>query len=77
MRRKCYILAICSFIIALSIYVFTYFLFHYFGPEGFSSVYRETAAKPFVTLLLGVWGVSFHFAGVMSLLIGRIFFPKE
>lgn len=47
-------------------------------PEGgFSSVYRELPEKPMVTLLFGIWGVTFQFAGVMSLLIGNIFFSKE
>ena len=78
MRKKCNTLALWSFVIALVIYVFTYFLFHYLNADGcFTAVYQETVAKPFVTLLFGIWGVTFHFAGVMSLLIGRIFFTKE
>lgn len=30
-----------------------------------------------VTLLFGIWGATFQFAGVMSLLIGNSFFSKE
>lgn len=78
MKKKCNILALCSFIIALLIYIFTYFLYHYLGPDGsFVSVYRETAAKPFITFLFGIWGVTFQFAGVISLLLGKIFFSNE
>ena len=78
MRKKCNTMAIWSFLIAFLIYLFTYFLFHYMGPDGrFVTVYQETPAKPFVTLLFGIWGVMFHFAGVMSLLIGKIFFSKD
>lgn len=78
MRKKCNILAVCSFLTALAIFVFTYFLYHYLSPEGiFTPVLQETPVKPFITLLFGIWGVCFLFAGVMSLLIGRIFFPKE
>ena len=77
MRKKCYILALLSFLIALAIYVFTYFLYHFLGPESFSlAVCQDMPAKPFVTLLFGILGVCFHFAGVMCLLIGRIFFAK-
>ena len=78
MRKKCNTLALWSFAIALAIYVFTYFLYHYLSPDGgFTTVFQETAAKPFVTLLFGIWGVTFHFAGVMSLLVGKIFFSDK
>lgn len=78
MRKKCNALAICSLLIALAIFVFTYFLFHYLSPDGgFTAVLQETPAKPFVTLLFGIWGVTFLFAAVMSWLVGRIFFPKD
>lgn len=78
MRKKCNILALCSFALALAIYVLTYFLYHHLSPDGiFTAVFRETPEKPFITLLFGIWGVTFHFAGVMSLLIGKIFFSKE
>lgn len=77
MRKKCYILALWSFLIALAIYVFTYFLYHRLGPDGiFLPVCQDGPVKPLVTLLFGTWGVCFHFAGVMCLLIGRIFFAK-
>lgn len=78
MRKKCNILALCSFIIAVVILVITYFVFHYMGDDcRFSTVFNEEPAKPFVTFLLGMWGVMHHFAAVMCLLIGQIFFPKS
>jgi hypothetical protein len=78
MRKKCNTLALWSFVIALATYVFTYLLYHYLGPDGsFVHSYHETAVKPFVTLMFGIIGVMFHFAGLISLLIGKIFFSKE
>lgn len=78
MRKKFNILGVCSLILSFCIYVFSYFLFHYLGPEGgFSSKFQKKPAKPFVTLLFGIWGVTFHFAGIMCFLIGKIFFPIE
>jgi len=78
MRKKCNKLALWSFAIAFATYVFTYCLFHYLGPNGiFVHVYHETAVKPFVTLLFGILGVMFHFAGTICLLIGKIFFSEE
>lgn len=77
MRRKCNILAICSFMIALAIYLFTYYLYHHLGADGtFSTAYHETATKPFITLLFAVWGVIHQFAAVTSWLVGRIFFSN-
>lgn len=78
MRKKWYSLSICSFIIALAIFVFSYFLYHYMGPDGkFISTYCETPEKPFVTLLFGIWGVTFLFSSVMSFLVANIFYPKK
>lgn len=78
MRKKCNLLALWSFALALATYVLTYFMFHYLGPDGsFMHAYHDAAVKPFVTLLLGILGVMFHSAGVLSILIGRIFFSKE
>ena len=76
-RTKCYILALCSFAVSLAIYAFTYFLYHYLGPDGFSNVFRDVPFKPVVTLYFGVWGVMFQFAAIMSLLVGWIFFPRK
>ena len=76
MRKKCNTLAASSF--AIAIYVFTYFLFHYIGPEGqILAEYQKTVSKPFIVLFFGIWGVMFQFAAVMSLLIGKIFFSES
>ena len=78
MRKKCYILSVCCFLLTLAIYAFSYYLYHYAAPDGgFTTVFQTEPAKPLVTFLFGVWGVTFHFASVMSLLIGWIFFPAE
>ena len=78
MRKKCYIFALCSFLLALAIYVFSYYLYHYASPDGgFTSVYQLEAAKPMVTWLFAIWGVTLQGAAVVSLLAGWIFFPKE
>ena len=78
MRKKFNRLALWSFILCLAIYVFSYILYHYLSPAGgFTSVFQTEPAKPLVTYLFAIWGVCFHFASVMSLLIGRIFFSDK
>ena len=78
MKKKCSRLALCSFVLALIIFIFSYILYHYAAPDGgFSALYREDPAKPLVTLLFAIWGVHFLFAAVMSLLVGHIFFKEN
>ena len=78
MRKKCFIMAIISFGIALAIYAFTYYLYQYLGNDGgFGTVFQSEPQKPLVTVYFGVWGVMHQFAAVSSLLVGIIFFPKE
>ena len=78
MRRKCFTMAIVSFIIALAIYGFTYYLYHYLSEGGgFGNIYHEDPVKPVVTIYFGVWGVMHQFAALTSFLVGLIFFPKD
>ena len=78
MRKKCFVMAIVCFAIALAIYAFTYYLYHYLGADGsFGTVYHSEPAKPLVTFYFGIWGVMHQFAAVTSFVIGIIFFPKE
>ena len=76
-RKKCFTLAAISFVLALAIFGFSYYLYHYLGPDGsFGTVFQTTPVKPLVTLYCGMWGVLHFFAAVTSFLIGLIFFPK-
>ena len=78
MRRNCIRLSLCSFGWALGLFVFSYFLYHYTLPTGgFTTTWQPEPGKPWITFLFAVWGVTFLFAGVMSLLVGWIFFEKE
>ena len=71
-------MAIVSFATALAIFAFTYCLYHYLGPDyRFGTVFQTTPVKPLVTLYCGILGVLHHFAAVVSLMIGLIFFPKD
>ena len=74
MKMKFLILSAISFIIALAIFLFTFYLYHYVDVCGVvSAVKLDSPGKPFVTLLFGVWGTCFLFAIVMSLLAAFIF----
>ena len=78
MKQKFKKLSLWSFILALALFVWSYFLFHYATPEGgFSLVYRAEPAKPLVTELWSILGVLFLFSSILSGIIGRIFFPGQ
>ena len=77
MKKKCCRLAICSFLLALGIFIFSYLLYHHLGPDGFTAIRRTEPLKPMVTWLFAIWGTHFLFAGFMSLLVGHIFFKEQ
>lgn len=71
-------MAIVSFVIALAVFAFSYYFYHYFGPDGsFGTVFYKQPVKPFVASCLGMWGVMHVFAAVTSFVAGLIFFPKD
>lgn len=78
MRKKCFIMAIVSMVMAFAIYGFTYCLYHYLSVDGgFGPIFHSEPVKPLVTFYFGLWGVMHQFAAFVSLAIGLIFFPKE
>lgn len=77
MKKKFLILSLCSFVLSVFILVFSYFVYHYLTPEGFSAIWHAQAQKPFVTELLANLGVLFFFSSIMSLLIAIIFSDRK
>ena len=77
MKKKCNTLALWSFLVALGIFLISYILYHHLGPEGFTVLRRTEPFKPMITWLFAIWGTHFLFAGIMSLLVGKIFFKEK
>ena len=78
MKKKWYQLSLWCFLLALAIFVLSYIFYHHFTPTGvFTAVWQEEAGKPFVTLLLAVWGVLFLFGSSISFLVARIFYADQ
>ena len=75
MKRKFITLSIVSLILAIALFVLSFYIFHYITPEGkFSNIWYSTPNKPFVTNLFAIWGVMHLFTSTTSLLIAKIFF---
>ena len=78
MKKKFQTLSLWSLVLALAIFVFSYFLYHYVTPTGaFTTVYQQQPGKPLVTELFSILGTLFLFSGILSGMIAKIFFPKE
>ena len=73
-KKKFFILSLCCLVLALGIFLFSHFLYHYVTADfSLSAVYLTEPQKPMVTWLFAIWGVCFLFAGVFSFLLGLIF----
>ena len=78
MKKKLLTLSVCSFILAVAIFVLSYFMYHYMGPGGvWLSVWQPAPGKPFVTQLVSDLGVLFLFSSIMSAISAIIFFPNK
>ena len=60
-------------IIGVAILLISYFCFHYVTDEGITLVWHPEAGKPYVTILIGIFGVLFMWTSAMSLLLGLVF----
>lgn len=76
-RKNFFKLAIITLAIGVLLLAFTYFFYHFATDAGLSLVWHKEIGKPFVTNLVGFFGVLFVWASVMSFLIGVIFFKKQ
>ena len=70
MKKKCKSLSARCFLLSLLSFAVDYVLFHYVTADGtFTTVFQQQAGKPYVTLYVGILGVLFLFASLLSLLI--------
>ena len=78
MKQKFQTLSRRSLVVALAIFVFTFFFYHYVTPDFTLTLeYQQEPGKPLITQLLSILGTMFLFAGILSGMIARIFFPEK
>lgn len=77
MKKKFNKISLVSFISSAVVFVINYFFFHFVTDEGISLIFHEEVGKPFVANLIGQLGVHLLAAGIISLMISIIFFPKS
>ena len=77
MRKKFIKLSLITFIVEVVFFVIAFFCFHYLTDQGFSTIWRAEADKPFVTEVLGDFAVLNIATSFISLLICFIFNDKK
>lgn len=73
MNKKLLKLSLICFIVSVVTLIIAYFFFHYVTDNGITLIKQEEAGKPFVTNLIGQFGVLFLFTSVLSLIIAYVF----
>ncbi len=64
-------------IIGVIVLVIAYFFFHFVTDEGIALVWHPEAGKPFISELIGTFGVLFLWASAISLIASFVFFNKK
>ena len=76
-RKKLFQFSLVTLAIGLFVLAIAYFFFHFVTDEGITFVWHPEPGKPFVTDLIGIFGVLFLFASAISCISAFLFFEKE
>ena len=77
MRKKLLKLSAILLIIGIAVLAISFFFFHFVTDDGITLVWHEEAGKPFVTMLIGVFGAMLMAESLTSLLLALVMFKKE
>ena len=75
-RKNLMTLSVISGIVAVVMEILAYVCFHFLGDDGFHA-WQPEAGKPFVTDMIGFFGVLMIFACVVFLMIACVCYPKK
>ena len=70
-------LSLITLIIGLIVLAIAYFFFHFVTDDGITLTWHPEAGKPFVTDLIGMFGVLFLWSSAMSLISALVFFNDK
>lgn len=76
-KATLYKFSLILLLIGLAVLAIAYYFFHFVTDDGFTLTFHEEAGKPFVTILIGIFGVLFVFASAFSALFAAIVLPKD
>lgn len=70
-------LSLITLIIGIIVLAIAYFFFHFVTDDGITLTWHPEAGKPFVTDLIGIFGVLFLWSSAMSLISALVFFNDK
>lgn len=70
-------LSFTSFLIAIIVFVFDYLFYHFVTDDGISIFWHEEVGKPFITEIIGDFGVLFLFFSIITFLVACICFKND
>jgi hypothetical protein len=73
-QKNLFKFSLINLIIGIAVLLIAFFFFHFVTDSGITTVFQKEAGKPFVTLLIGIFGVLFVFASAISALSALVFF---
>jgi multisubunit Na+/H+ antiporter MnhB subunit len=77
MRKKLFKLAAILLIIGIAVLGISFFFFHFVTDDGITLIWHEEAGKPFVTMLIGVFGAALIAESLTAFLCALIITEKE
>ena len=77
MKKKFLKLSLITLIVGVVFLIFAFFTFHFVTDEGITLVWHPEAGKPFVTELIGDFGVLNLVVSFVSMLTAYIFFNDK
>ena len=75
-RKNLFKFSLINLIIGIVVLAISFFFFHFVTDTGITTVFQKEAGKPFVTMLIGVFGTLFVFASAIFSLAALIFTKK-
>lgn len=77
MRKKLFKLSAILLAIGILVLALSFFCFHFVTDDGITLTWHEEAGKPFVTMLIGVFGAMLIAESLTSLLAALVILEKE
>ena len=75
-RKKIFKFSLINLAIGIAVLAISFFFFHFVTDTGITTVFQKEAGKPFVTMLIGVFGVLFVFASAISAIYALVFIDE-
>ncbi len=77
MKKKFQKLSLITLIVGIVFLAIAFYFFHFVTDQGFTLIWHAEAGKPYVTELIGDFGILNLATSFVSFLISKIFFNEK